>query len=142
VSTRAHFALRLTVAIDRSEGGQVLCPARALDSSRGQRPPENVPAIEVRSRGRGIESGWGYTGFAASGSREYDPFRVGGTSVAPSGGVAPGYSIDPLRGSDGAIFVKMSHYRVTGDQKLVRAKNSSIGLHFPLNRVDERSLPC
>jgi hypothetical protein len=40
------------------------------------------------------------------------PFRVGGTSVALSGGVALGYSIDPLPGSDGAIFVKMNHYRV------------------------------
>jgi len=44
-----------------------------------------------------------------------DPFRVSASGGSLSGGVAPGYSIDPLRGSNlGVIGVKMSHYQAPG----------------------------
>ena len=72
------------------------CSARAQDSSRGQRPrksrrscpdPEGVALPSTA----GLKTGVTPPGF--------DPFRVGSGWGTFSGGVAPGYCIDPLRGS-------------------------------------------
>ena len=94
-----------------------MCALQGHKIVAGGNAPGMVPTGSDPER---VEPGWRHASLAACGPGSYDPFRVGGTSVALSGGVAPGYSIDPLRGSEhGAIFVKMGRYR--GPGSVVRA---------------------
>jgi hypothetical protein len=71
------------------------CPARALYSSRGQRPRKTNPETDRPWRGR-IDLGRGPIY-----GHDVSPSTPPGSSlVGPpvSGGVAPGYFINPLRG--------------------------------------------
>ena len=48
-------------------------------------------------------------GNSAGVTHSFDPFRVGAVRVPFSGGVAPGYLIDPLRGSEiGVVLTSFS----------------------------------
>jgi hypothetical protein len=72
------------------------CPARAQDSRRGQRP-RNTPRSFPDPGG--VVFPWAAEGKSGVTPTGFDPFRVGPCWGRVSGGVAPGYSIDPLRGS-------------------------------------------
>src|ERR1019366_5885276 len=69
-----------------------------MDKIAGGNAPGKRPATE--SDPERVESGRREAKFASRNRGLIDPCRVGGSSVAHSGGVAPGYYLVPLQGEN------------------------------------------